>query len=58
MYHKGAYCIHLFLVYVNDIWKNTESTIRLCRGRLCDILKNSVQYDVKKLHIDLGRLEE
>jgi hypothetical protein len=48
----------LFLTYVNDIWRNTESTIRLFADG-CIIYRTIVNNkDVEKLQIDLNRLGE
>jgi len=50
--------LRLFLVYVNDIWKNTESTTRLFADN-CAIYRQIVSNnDVEKLQIELGRLVE
>ena len=48
----------LFLVHVNHIWKNTESTFRLFVED-CVIYRKIVNNsDVEKLQTDLGRLGE
>jgi hypothetical protein len=44
----------LFLVYINDIWRNTESTIRLFTDN-CVIYNNK---DIQKFQMDLNRLGE
>jgi Reverse transcriptase (RNA-dependent DNA polymerase). len=48
----------LFLAYTNDIWKNTESTIRLFADAYVKYKKIVNNNDVEKLQIDLGRLRE
>jgi hypothetical protein len=46
----------LFLAYVNDIWRNIESKIRLFADD-CMIHRKFVNYyDVEKLQADLDRL--
>jgi hypothetical protein len=48
----------LFLTYVNDIWRNTESIIRFFTDD-CIIYGNSVNNkDIEKLQIDLNQLGE
>jgi hypothetical protein len=48
----------LFLAYVNDIWKNIESIIRLFIDD-CIIYRNILNNnDVENLQIDLNRLGE
>ena len=46
----------LFLTYVNDIWKNTVSTIRLFAKNCVVYRKLMNNNDVEKLQIELGRL--
>jgi hypothetical protein len=48
----------LFLAYVHDIWKKTESTIRLFVDNCVMHRKTLNNNDVEKLQIDLGRLGE
>ena len=48
----------LFLAYINDIWRNTWSAIRLFTDG-CVIFRETVNNnDVERLQIDLGRLRE
>jgi hypothetical protein len=48
----------VFLAYINDIWRNTESTIRLFADD-CIIYRKIVNNkDIEKLQIDLNRLGE
>jgi hypothetical protein len=48
----------LFLMYVNDIWRYTEPTIRLFTGN-CIIYRTITDgKDVEKLQIDLDHLRE
>jgi hypothetical protein len=48
----------LFLVYVNDIWRNIESTIRLF-AHDCVIYRKIINNeDIEKLQKDLDRLGE
>jgi hypothetical protein len=47
----------LFLAYVNVIWKNIESTIRLFADD-CIIYRKNLSNDVESLQIDLNRLGE
>jgi hypothetical protein len=45
----------LFLTYVNDIWRNTESTIRIFAD-VCIICRKIINNkDMEKLQIDLNR---
>ena len=46
----------LFLAYVNDIWKDMESTIRLCVNDCVINRKMINNADVEKLQKDLDRL--
>jgi len=47
----------LFLAYVNDIWRNTESSIRLFTD--CVIYRKGMDSsDIDKLEMDLNRLGE
>jgi len=48
----------LFLVYVNDIWRNTESIIRLFADDCIIYKKIMDSSDIDKLQADLNRLEE
>ena len=48
----------LFLAYVNDIWRNTESNIRLFAD-VCIIYRKIIDIsDIDKLQTDLNRLGE
>jgi len=49
---------HLFLMYVNDIWMYTGSTIRLFTGDCIIHRKITDSKDVEKLQIDLNRLRD
>jgi len=59
VYHKGSVLGPLlFLAYVNDIWRNNESTIRLLTDD-CVIYKKIINSeDIENLLIDLDRLGE
>ena len=46
----------LFLAYVNDIWRNTESTIRLFADDCVIYRKIINNEDIKNLQKDLDRL--
>jgi hypothetical protein len=46
----------LFLAYINDIWRNIESKIRLFAGDCLIYRKIANNYDVEKLQTDLDRL--
>ena len=46
----------LFLAYVNDIWRNTESTIRLFADDCVIYRKIINNADMEKLQKDLDRL--
>ena len=46
----------LFLVYVNDIWRNTESYIRLCAHDCIIYIKINDSGDIDKLQMDLNSL--
>ena len=46
----------LFLAYVNDIWRNIESKIRLFADDCIVYRKTVNNYDVEKLQTDLDRL--
>jgi hypothetical protein len=46
----------LFLAYVNDIWRNIESKIRLFADDCIIYRKIINNHDVKKLQTDLDRL--
>jgi hypothetical protein len=48
----------LFLAYVNDIWKNTDSTITLFSDDSIIYMKILSNNDVENLQIDLNRLGE
>jgi len=48
----------LFLAYVNDIWKNIVSTIRLFADDCVTYRKIINNYDIEKLQKDLERLRE
>jgi hypothetical protein len=48
----------LFLAYVNDIWRNIESTIRLFADDCVIYRKIINNEDIEKLQKDLDRLEE
>jgi hypothetical protein len=48
----------LFLEYVNDIWRNTASTIRLFIHDCIIYMKILNNDDMEKLQIDLNRLGE
>jgi len=48
----------LFLAYVNEIWKNTESTIRLFADDCVIYRKIINNEDMEKLQKDLDRLGE
>jgi hypothetical protein len=45
----------LFLAYVNDIWRNTESKIGLFADD-CTIYRKINNHDLEKLQTDLDRL--
>ena len=47
----------LFLAYVNDIWRNTESTIRLFADD-CVIYRKIINKEDRKVEKDLDRLGE
>ena len=46
----------LFLAYVNDIWRNTESNIRLLAVDCIIYRKITDSIDIDKLQTDLNRL--
>jgi hypothetical protein len=46
----------LFLAYVNDMWRNIESTIRLLADDCINYRKIMNDSDTEKLQIDLDRL--
>ena len=46
----------LFLAYVNDIWRNTESNIRLFADDCVTYRKITDSSDMDKLQTDLNRL--
>ena len=46
----------LFLAYVNDIWRNMESTIRLFAGDCLIYRKIIINADMEKLQKNLERL--
>jgi len=46
----------LFLAYVNDIWRNTESNIRLFADDCVTYRKITDSIDMDKLQTDLNRL--
>jgi hypothetical protein len=46
----------LFLAYVNDIWRNTESNIRLFADDCILYSKITDSSDIDKLQTDLNRL--
>jgi hypothetical protein len=46
----------LFLAYVNDIWRNTESTIRLFADDCIIHRKIVSNKDIEKMQIDLNSL--
>ena len=48
----------LFLVYVNDIWRNLEQTIKLFPGDCIIYRKIINDNDIDTLQIDLDRLEQ
>ena len=48
----------LFLVYVNDIWKNTDSSIRLLVDDCIICRKIINKNDIENLHKDLDTLGE
>ena len=48
----------LFLVYVNDIWRNTDSSIRLFADELIIYGKITNKNDIEKLQKDLNALGE
>jgi len=48
----------MFLAYVNDIWRNMESTIRLFADECVIIRKIINNADMEKLQKDLDRLGE
>ena len=48
----------LFLAYVNDIWRNIESTIRLFADDYVIYRKIINKEDIEKLQKDLDRLGE
>jgi hypothetical protein len=48
----------LFLMYVNDIWRYIESTIRLFTGNCIIYRKITDGKDVEKLQVDLDRLRD
>ena len=59
MHLKGVFWSHFFsLAYVNDIWKNIESKIRLFADD-CKLYRKILNIkDVEKLQRDLDRLED
>jgi len=59
VYRKGAYWVPLlFLAYVNGIWQNIVSTIRLFTDD-CVIYKKLINNEyIDKLQKDLDRLGE
>ena len=48
----------LFLAYVNDIWRNTESNIRLFADDCIIYRKITDSKDIEKLQQDINRLGE
>ena len=48
----------LFLAYVNDIWRNTESNIRLFADDCTMYREIKGSSDIDKLQTDLNRLRE
>jgi len=54
----SALCPLLFLAYVNDIWRNTESTIRLFADNCVRYKKIINNEDINRLQKDLDRLGE
>ena len=48
----------LFLAYVNDIWRNTETNTRLFADDCVIYRKITDSSDIDKLQTDLNRLEE
>ena len=48
----------LFLVYVNDIWRNTDSSIRLFTDDCIIYTKITNKIDIEKLQKDLDTLGE
>ena len=48
----------LFLVYVNDIWRNTDSSIRLFTDDCIIYRKITNNIDIEKLQKDLDTLGE
>ena len=47
-----------YLAYVNDIWRNLESTVKLLAGD-CVIYRKIMNYnDIDTLQIDLDKLGE
>jgi hypothetical protein len=48
----------LFLAYINDIWRNSGSTIRLFADNCIIYMKIMNNKDMEKLQIDLNRLGE
>jgi hypothetical protein len=48
----------LFLAYVNDIWRNTDSNIRLFADDCIKYRRINDSSDVDKLQTDLNKLRE
>ena len=51
-------CPLLFLAYVNDIWRNTESNVRLFADECLMYRKIKGSSDIDKLQKDINRLGE
>ena len=58
MPQRSVLCPLLFLAYVNDIWRNTESNIRLFADDCIIYMKIKDSSDIDKLETDLNRLRE
>ena len=56
--HGSVLCPLLFLAYVNDIWMNIDSTIRLFADDYIIYRKIVNNTDVENLQMDLDSLEE
>jgi len=48
----------LFVAYVNDVWRNTESTVRICAAGCTICMKIMDGGDLEMLQMDQGLLED